>query len=69
LSPPGLKNDKRDRGQMSKAKPKRVNPTPPHKAVSDKYEEKASHYEKDDAEMYNKDNIRKEAIWQMDGFA
>jgi len=67
LSQPGLKNDKRDRGKMSKAKPRRVNPTPPHKAVTDKYEEQASHNEDDDAEMYNQDNVGKEVIWHLYG--
>jgi len=67
LSTPGLKNDKRDRGQMSKAKPRRVHPTPPRKAVADNHEEQTSHNKDDDAEMCNEDNIGKEVIWHLYG--
>ena len=69
MSQPGLKNNIRDRGQMSKAKPRRVDPGPPCKAVADKCEEQASNYEKDDAEMDNKDNIGQELIWHLDDVA
>jgi hypothetical protein len=69
LSQPGLKNNKRDRGQMSKAKPRRVDPRPPRKAVADKCEEQATHYEKNDAEMYHKDDIGQELIWHLDDVA